>query len=247
MSITASKGRNTDFALAKALTDTRQSPDQMGTSVAMTAGSVTISNVTVLQQSNIMLTANTAGGTPGTLKCTTRTTGVGTGSFVIASSSGTDTSTVDWRLSHAWMHGSPMLITSGDSVAPTLAAPTFPANSSSLATSIALANFCKYVCLAHALDTCAHKVADTTNRATLFAISDAVDLASGILVGNGVKAFMNAHFTQAGVHVNNDSSNTVATANATDQTTLNTLLNVLKTNLGLHIAHAPGGECVLLV
>lgn len=70
-----------------------------GTSAAMTAGSITISNAWLLATSGqILLTANTAGGTQGTLRAAaaSRTAGAGSGSFIIASSSGTDTSTVDY-------------------------------------------------------------------------------------------------------------------------------------------------------
>jgi hypothetical protein len=71
---------------------------QVGTSVAMTAGSVTISGVVLTANSKIFLTANTAGGTQGTLRAPTATRNVGAGTFVINSSSGTDTSTVDWMI-----------------------------------------------------------------------------------------------------------------------------------------------------
>jgi len=73
---------------------------QRGTSAAMTAGTITISNVWLLAGATINLTENTSGGTVGTLKApsASRTTGAGTGSFVITSSSGTDTSTVDWQI-----------------------------------------------------------------------------------------------------------------------------------------------------
>lgn len=73
-----------------------------GTSAAMTAGSITITNAWLRATSvPILLTANTAGGTPGILKAAvgSRTAGIpGTGQFVLASSSGTDTSTVDWAI-----------------------------------------------------------------------------------------------------------------------------------------------------
>ena len=71
-----------------------------GTSVAMIAGSVTISaNIWLVTGCVIAVSANTAGGTPGTLKAAagTRTAGApGTGQFIITSSGGSDTSTVDW-------------------------------------------------------------------------------------------------------------------------------------------------------
>lgn len=67
----------------------------VGTSVAMTAGTVTISTTAVTASSKIFLTANTPGGTQGTLSAPTASIVAGT-SFVINSSSNTDTSTVNW-------------------------------------------------------------------------------------------------------------------------------------------------------
>lgn len=73
---------------------------QNGTSAAMSAGTTTISNVWLRAGAKIMLTANTAGGTQGVLAAASasRTAGAGNGSFVISSSSGSDTSTVDWAI-----------------------------------------------------------------------------------------------------------------------------------------------------
>lgn len=67
----------------------------IGTSAAMTAGTITISTTAVTASSKIFLTANTLGGTPGTLSAPTASIVAGT-SFVITSSSNTDTSTVNW-------------------------------------------------------------------------------------------------------------------------------------------------------
>lgn len=67
----------------------------VGTSVAMTAGTVTVSTTAVTASSKIFLTANTPGGTPGILSAPTASIVAGT-SFVINSSSNTDTSTVNW-------------------------------------------------------------------------------------------------------------------------------------------------------
>lgn len=67
----------------------------IGTSEAMTAGSVTISTTAVTASSKIFLTANTPGGTQGELSAPTASIVAGT-SFVINSSSNTDTSTVNW-------------------------------------------------------------------------------------------------------------------------------------------------------
>lgn len=67
----------------------------LGTSVAMTAGTVTISTTAVTASSIIFLTANTPGGIPGILSAPAASRVAGT-SFVINSSSNTDTSTVNW-------------------------------------------------------------------------------------------------------------------------------------------------------
>jgi hypothetical protein len=64
-----------------------------GQSAAMTAGSITISTTAVTASSLIFLTNGLVGGTPGTLSVGTITAGT---SFVINSSSGSDTSKVNW-------------------------------------------------------------------------------------------------------------------------------------------------------
>lgn len=63
-----------------------------GTAV-LVAGTVTVANTSVTANSIIMLTSQVNGGTPGFLRVTAKTNGT---SFVITSSSGTDTSTVAW-------------------------------------------------------------------------------------------------------------------------------------------------------
>lgn len=69
----------------------------IGTSAAMTAGTITISTTAVTASSKIFLTANTLAGTPGTLSAPVASITAGT-SFVITSSSNTDTSTVNWLI-----------------------------------------------------------------------------------------------------------------------------------------------------
>lgn len=65
----------------------------IGTSAAMTAGSITINTTAVTASSKIFLTHASVGGTQGILSVGTITAGT---SFVINSSSGTDTGTVNW-------------------------------------------------------------------------------------------------------------------------------------------------------
>lgn len=59
----------------------------------LVAGTVTVATTAVTATSRIQLTGNSDGGTPGWLRVSTRTAST---SFVITSSSGTDTSTVAW-------------------------------------------------------------------------------------------------------------------------------------------------------
>lgn len=67
----------------------------IGTSAAMVAGTVTVSTTAVTASSIIFVSRNTAGGTTGNLSAPTASIVAGT-SFVINSSSNTDTSTVNW-------------------------------------------------------------------------------------------------------------------------------------------------------
>ncbi len=67
----------------------------IGLSTAMTAGAITISTTAITASSRVFLTAAVAGGTQGTLRADPADYVAGT-SFVIRSSSGTDTSTVSW-------------------------------------------------------------------------------------------------------------------------------------------------------
>lgn len=61
----------------------------------LVGGSVTVSNTSITSGSQIFVTAQINGGTPGFLRITAKTIGT---SFVITSSSGTDTSTVAWQI-----------------------------------------------------------------------------------------------------------------------------------------------------
>lgn len=59
----------------------------------LVAGTVTVNNTSITANSRIMLTSNVDGGTPGWLRVSAKTVGT---SFVITSSSGSDTSVVAW-------------------------------------------------------------------------------------------------------------------------------------------------------
>jgi hypothetical protein len=67
----------------------------------LVGGTVTVSGVTLTANSVVVHSRNTPAGTTGSLSApsASRTVGLnGTGSFVINSSSGTETSTVDWTI-----------------------------------------------------------------------------------------------------------------------------------------------------
>jgi len=111
------------------------------------------------------------------------------------------------------------------------------ANATDLATSLALAKDIAALLYFHFGDTLAHLAADTTNvpGTTLAATQAAiVDLASAITFANATKTQYNAHRSQSGVHANNDAGNATTSTDATDQSSLNTLLNELKTDMNAH-------------
>jgi hypothetical protein len=111
------------------------------------------------------------------------------------------------------------------------------ANASSLSTSVTLVNELKTKINVHFADSIAHNTAVSAAIST----ATATDLATGITLGNAIKAAYGTHLSAANVHFTNDSTNTIAAADATDQTSLNTLLNELKADLNLHMASAPKG------
>lgn len=55
---------------------------------------------------------------------------------------------------------------------------------------------------------------------------------------NAIKSYFNAHLTQSGVHVTNDTTNTIGTADATNLATCEALVNVMRTKVNAHVAHA---------
>lgn len=208
---------------------------QVGTTT-LVGGTVTVSSVSLNANSQIFCTRRTSGGAAGHLAAPSanRTAGVGSGSFVISSSSGTDTSTVDW-----------MIVTPGGVHAHLDAAETArtitSANASDLATSLTLLN---ELCAKYALhlassevgDGLAHLVADATNTV---ATSEVTALAAAQTRANALKTAYNAHRSQSGVHSNDDPGNQVTSSDASDQSSLNTLLNEIKTDFNNHLASAP--------
>lgn len=116
-------------------------------------------------------------------------------------------------------------------------------NASDLPTSLVLTNQILWVYKFHMADTCAHKVAGVA----LASYANAPDLATAITRANDVKAKFNTHIASTSFHYNADSTNTIATTNASDQTTLNALLNAIKTAINAHMASAPAAKSLRLV
>lgn len=109
------------------------------------------------------------------------------------------------------------------------------ANATTLLTSIALCKALLVSYAAHRADTLHHQAADATNTVAS-GVADVEDLATCITAANEIKAAYNAHRGQSGVHWTNDSGHAVTSADATDQSSLNTLLNEIKSDLNAHFA-----------
>lgn len=130
-----------------------------------------------------------------------------------------------------------------DPVATTLSVAA--ANATDLPTSLVLVVQIDAVFRAMVADDNAHKVKDVNVPAN--AQTSIVDLASAILAINDIKAKHNTHIASTVYHFTADAVNAIATANATDQTSLNTLANAVKTAINAHIAGAPASNGIVLV
>ena len=120
------------------------------------------------------------------------------------------------------------------------------AASSSEATAVALANEIKSDLNQHFADDIAHDTAVSAQITTAEAvIGDS--LVTALALANAIKAAYNTHLAAASVHFTNDSTNTIAAATATDQTSLNTMLNEMKTDINAHFASAPAGTWLKVV
>lgn len=108
------------------------------------------------------------------------------------------------------------------------------ANASSLDTSLALCKALLTVYAAHAPDALHHHTGDETN-AVASVPADVIDLPSAITAANELKAAFNAHRVENNTHWTDDTTNVVSSPDATDQTSVNTLLNELKTDLNAHL------------
>lgn len=120
------------------------------------------------------------------------------------------------------------------------------ANASSLETSRLLANQLRAVCNQHFADMSAHNTAQTAAVALAevpASLENVAELAAIVALANQIKArYESAHRAVASVHPTNDATNTIAAADATDQTSVNTLLNELKTDINAHITSALAGN-----
>ncbi len=120
------------------------------------------------------------------------------------------------------------------------------ANSSNLATAITLANDVLRVLQAHFKDMAAHKTVQSP-------VINLTDLASTAVLAtvqtraNALKAAYEAHRLLANVHFTNDGTNTLTQADASDQTTLNALLNEMKTDINAHVAAGLAGQHIVLI
>lgn len=112
------------------------------------------------------------------------------------------------------------------------------ADASSEATSITLCQELITAYNRHIADALGHVAADSTNVLSVTRAS-VVDAATAITAANQLKAAYNAHRAQSGVHFTADTGNAVSSSNATDQSSLNTLLNEMKGDFNAHIAIGP--------
>lgn len=120
------------------------------------------------------------------------------------------------------------------------------AASSSEATAVALVNEIKAKLNIHFADDIAHDTAVSAAIATADGlVGDS--LVTALALANAIKAAYNTHLAAASVHFTNDATNTIAAATATDQTSLNTMLNEMKTDINAHFASAPAGTWVKIV
>lgn len=96
----------------------------------------------------------------------------------------------------------------------------------------------------HAADLLALKVADA---GSLPLPTDPVDLTTANTAANLLKTFHGTHIASTTIHYNADSTNTITSANATDQGSLETLLAELLTDFTAHIANAPSAPSLRTV
>jgi hypothetical protein len=117
------------------------------------------------------------------------------------------------------------------------------ANASDLATSLTLVNELIGVYTFHMADTLGHKVAGVALASTV----PATTLATAITRANDIKSKYETHRASTTYHYTADSTNTISASNASDQSSLNTLLNELKTDINAHVVSGPAFASIRLV
>lgn len=117
------------------------------------------------------------------------------------------------------------------------------ANASSLATSLVLVNEILGVYKFHMADKLAHKVVGVA----LASYAPATDLTTAMARANDVKAKMNTHIASTTYHYTADATNGISSPDATDQASLNTLLNEIKTDLNAHMGSGPAAKSIRVV
>jgi hypothetical protein len=116
-------------------------------------------------------------------------------------------------------------------------------NSTNSTTAYALVNAIKAKLNVHFVDSYAHDTATSAVEAT----ADATNTATAITLANALVTAYTAHISASNVHFNNDGTNVVTNAAATDLTTLHTLLNEVKGDVNAHITNASLGALVKLI
>lgn len=144
------------------------------------------------------------------------------------------------------IHRDKTSIPAGDSLNPSSTPLGVDGYATGLASSIALANELKGVLAFHMADSSAHEVADSVN-VNFDGYALATNLSTVQLLANAMKVDYTAHLSQSGCHVNNDSTNTITAADATDQSTSNLLLNNIATKLEAHMADAGAVQRLIIV
>ncbi|HEU4728393.1 MAG TPA: hypothetical protein VFT22_10900 [Kofleriaceae bacterium] len=209
----------------------------------LVAGTVTVTGQTLFPDVIIKLTANTVGGAAGFLSAPSASRTAT--QFVIQSSSGTDTSTVDWEVLTPNYHYDVSAITTGSFDNPThTALQITSATATDLPTVLTMCAEIASKWPMHISDAVAHAAADATNT---LANAAPIDQTSANTFLNDAKTKINAHLIQATVHAVNDTVNTISAANASNLATSITLVNAIKAALNPHILRAPPGFGVQLV
>ena len=130
------------------------------------------------------------------------------------------------------------------------------ATASSLATSRTLTRDIWLVATTHFADAIAdsganggaHLAADATAIAAFGDnIATDADLAAIQAALNAYKAALNVHASESGVHAHDDGALVIATTDASDQGTANTLANAIKAALNTHITAAMAGPSIKIV